>query len=82
MNITLTKVLLLTLMMFILAAFTIMIQAQFIPLGCYCYGGCYYCLWDNQNQRYDCAIVPENGPGGCFCIENPCHIRLLCGQAH
>jgi len=48
--------------------------------GCSCYGGCYYCAYDNESQSSHCQVFDE--AGGCFCHNNPCYIRLLCCKAN
>ncbi len=42
--------------------------AQVIPNRCYCWQACYYC----DGITGQCRIY--DGPGGCFCIENPCRL--------
>jgi len=42
--------------------------------GCHCYEACYYC----SEVTGDCEIY--DGPGACFCSNNPCHLNphFLC----
>ncbi len=42
--------------------------SQVIPNSCHCWEACYYCHWDTGQ----CIIY--DGPGGCFCTENPCRL--------
>ncbi len=51
--------------------------ANVIPNACHCYAACYYC--DIESGR--CKVF--DGPGGCFCTNNPCHVNehfLCCKQ--
>jgi hypothetical protein len=49
------------------------VMASVIAYDCHCYEACYYCDPDNGCKIYD-------GPGGCFCTNNPCRLseNLLC----
>ncbi|MCW1310117.1 MAG: hypothetical protein OH344_05485 [Candidatus Parvarchaeota archaeon] len=62
------KVLVLFLLAFSLILTVGILLAQVIPNSCYCWGACYYCDGiTGQCTMYD-------GPGGCFCSENPCRL--------
>jgi hypothetical protein len=49
------------------------VLASVIPNGCHCYEACYYC-----DPGTGCKV--GDGPGGCFCVNNPCRLsdHLLC----
>ncbi len=42
------------------------------PPNCFCWEACYYC----DGMTGQCKIY--DGPGGCFCHENPCRLNFLC----
>jgi len=51
------------------------------PAACDCYGGCYYCRWDEGSQSYHCQVY--DGPGACFCDTDGCILsRLICCKAN
>ncbi len=66
------KVLLSFLFTFILIISIGILLAQVVSNECSCYEACYACIWDNEGQDFTCKIY--DGPGGCFCIENPCRL--------
>jgi hypothetical protein len=49
------------------------VLASVSPNSCHCWEACYYC----DGLTGECTIY--DGPGGCFCTENPCRLgRWLC----